>query len=276
MVLEDYLREVARHPVLPHDQQVRLAVAAQGGDQDAEHALVRSNLRLVLAMAVRYRGRGLPLADLVQEGNHGLMQAVSRFDPGKEVRFSTYALWWIRQSLERSVANQSRTIRLPIHFRERITRIRRAREDLSRVLGRDPSLEELAERVHLAPHKVRDAVENQGDALSLDVRAGEESEGAAFQERVPMAQESDPGRFLDLMQKRREVRTMLGQLDPKERTVLERRYGLQDGRSRTLEEVGKTLRITRERVRQIEAKALQKLRTEENKDRVLAYVQNPV
>lgn len=271
-VLEAYLDEVSRYPVLHHEEQTKLAVLAQQGRRSAEHRLVRSNLRLVLAMSVRYRGRGMSLADLVQEGNHGLMQAVSRFDVEKQVRFSTYALWWIRQSLERAVANQSRTIRLPIHFRERINRIRKARDELQRHLVREPTLEEIADQIQLDLKKVKDAIKNQNDALSLDVTVGDEDGGSPLSERVSDDKDWDPGRFVHARQKSDDVRWMLNRLDPKERTVLERRYGLSDGQTRTLEQVGRTMNITRERVRQIEAKALNKLREAEIQDRVEAYV----
>jgi RNA polymerase primary sigma factor len=275
-VLEDYLAEVSQYPVLPHEEQTVLAVAAQEGDQAAGHRLIRSNLRLVLAMSVRYRGRGLPLADLIQEGNHGLMQAISRFKASKQVRFSTYSLWWIRQALERSVANQARTIRLPIHFRERVIRLRRAREALLRHLGHEPDLEDLAKEVGLSVKKVKEALRNQHDALSLDVRprggGSDDMDGSALHERISATENLDPGRFLNDSEKQRDVRWMLRCLEPRERTVLERRYGLSDGKSRTLEQVGKTMQITRERVRQIEAKALQKLRGPEVAQRLQVYV----
>ena len=275
-ILDDYLSEVSRYQVLPFEEQTRLAVAAQEGCVESEHRLVRCNLRLVLAMSVRYRGRGLPLADLVQEGNHGLMQAISRFDARKQVRFSTYALWWIRQALERSVANQARTIRLPIHFRERVYRLRRARETLIQETGAEPSVEQLADAVGLSLKKVKDALRNQHDALSLDVRPagreGDDVDGSALHERISLERDWDPGRFLNDDEKIREVRGLLAGLEPRERTVLERRYGLRDGKARTLEQVGKTMRITRERVRQIEAKALRKLRSSDVVERVRAFV----
>ena len=275
VVLEDYLGEVSRYPVLPPEEQLELAKRAQAGDESAGHALIRSNLRLVLAMGVRYRGRGLSLADLVQEGNHGLMQAISRFKPSKQVRFSTYALWWIRQALERSVANQARTIRLPIHFRERVNRIKRARANYRQLTGEEPTIDELATEVGISAKKVKDALRNQHDALSLDVRvgAGDEQDGSALHERISYdGIDVDPARFLNDEEKNREVRWLLNRLEPRERKVLERRYGLRDGKSRTLEQVGKTLKITRERVRQIEAKALRKLREPDVADRVEAFI----
>jgi len=227
-------------------------------------------------MSVRYRNRGLPLADLIQEGNHGLMQAISRFKSSKQVRFSTYSLWWIRQALERSVANQARTIRLPIHFRERVLRLRKAREALGRLLGREPTVEDLAKEVGLSERKVRDALRNQHDALSLDVRprssGSEDMDGSALHERISATENLDPGRFLNDSEKRQDVRRILGCLEPRERKVLERRFGLEDGKSRTLEQVGRTIKITRERVRQIEAKALRKLRVPDFAERLEVYV----
>lgn len=274
-ILEDYLDEVSRHDVLPHEIQSDLALMAQEGDKNAEHRLVSTNLRLVLAMAVRYRGRGLPLADLVQEGNHGLMQAVSRYNPGKKTRFSTYALWWIRQALERSVANQARIIRLPIHFRDRVHRIRKAREAFLQTYSREPTLEDLSLEVGLPLKKVKEALRRQHDALSMDGRPtggaskSEESEGGTLGDRIRSSEATwDPGRFLYAEEKRRDLAWALGTLEPRERKVLEVRYGLDDGKSRTLEQVGKSMNITRERVRQIEAKALKKLRTSEVEARI--------
>lgn len=255
-----YLKEMARYPLLTHEEEIDLANRVQAGDEEAKEILVCSNLRLVVSIAKKYTNRGLPILDLIQEGNIGLMKAVSYFDPEKGFHFSTYATWWIRQSVTRAIADQARTIRIPVHMVEQINKLARTQRTLTQTLGREPTIEELAEATGHSIEKIQDIQKVSQDPISLDMPVGEDketplSEFLSVNESTYSAPDEEANReaFREALSKSMTI------LSEREQIILNLRFGLDDGRSRTLEEVGNRLGITRERVRQIEAKALRKL-----------------
>lgn len=254
-----YMKEIAQYPLLSADEELALAKRISEGDEEAKQELINANLRLVVSIAKKYTGHGISLLDLIQEGNLGLMKAVDRFDYTKGNRFSTYATWWIRQSITRALADQSQTIRVPVHLSENIGRYRKKVKELTQTLGRDPSREEVADAMGISPEKVDELWKYSQDTVSLDSPVGEEND-SELGDFVKDDKTEDPEEVVEDENVREEVDDALDILTDKEREVIELRFGLRDGRTRTLEEVGQKLGLTRERIRQIEAKALKKLK----------------
>lgn len=254
-----YLKEIGNYPLLSMDEEVELAKRIAAGDQYATERLTESNLRLVVSIAKKYVGRGLSFLDLIQEGNLGLIKAVDKFDYSKGYKFSTYATWWIRQAITRSIADQSRTIRIPVHMSEVINKAYRISRSLLQELGREPTEEEIAKEMNLPVEKVREIMKISADPISLDTPIGEEDDshlGDFIKDDTIMGPE-DAAAYTMLQD---QIQKLLTTLSEREQRVLILRFGLLDGRTRTLEEVGKEFNVTRERIRQIEAKALRKLR----------------
>ena len=299
-----YLKEIGRVPLLTSAEEVRLAERVAAGikaeEELALHAaaetlesieparrsllerharrgeaaksdLTRANLRLVVSIAKRYSGRGIPLLDLIQEGNLGLMRAVEKFDHQKGFKFSTYATWWIRQSITRAIADQSRTIRIPVHMVEVMSRVRREQRRLTQEYGREPKIEELAEVCDLEPSRVEELLKIAQDPLSLDTPIGSE-EDTNLADFVEDSQAVRPADAATRKMLGVEVSKVLGELAPREQEVVRLRFGLDDGRPRTLEEVGRTFGVTRERIRQIEAKTLAKLRHPQRSEHLKGYL----
>lgn len=254
-----YLKEIGKVPLLSAEEEIKLAQRMEEGDEDAKKRLAEANLRLVVSIAKRYVGRGMLFLDLIQEGNLGLIKAVEKFDYRKGYKFSTYATWWIRQAITRAIADQARTIRIPVHMVETINKLIRVSRQLLQELGREPSPEEIAEEMHMSVERVREIRKISQEPVSLETPIGEEEDshlGDFIQDdNVPVP--ADAAAFTMLKEQLEEV---LGTLTEREQKVLRLRFGLDDGRARTLEEVGKEFNVTRERIRQIEAKALRKLR----------------
>ena len=253
-----YLKEIGKVPLLTAEEEIELAQKMEEGDQEAKKRLAEANLRLVVSIAKRYVGRGMLFLDLIQEGNLGLIKAVEKFDYRKGYKFSTYATWWIRQAITRAIADQARTIRIPVHMVETINKLIRVSRQLLQELGREPSPEEIAEEMDMPVERVREILKISQEPVSLETPIGEEDShlGDFIQDdNVPVP--SDAAAFTLLKEQLVEV---LGTLTEREQKVLRLRFGLDDGRARTLEEVGKEFSVTRERIRQIEAKALRKLR----------------
>ena len=254
-----YLKEIGKVPLLSADEEVELAKKMETGDLDARKRLAEANLRLVVSIAKRYIGRGMLFLDLIQEGNLGLIKAVEKFDYRKGYKFSTYATWWIRQAITRAIADQARTIRIPVHMVETINKLIRVQRQLLQELGREPYPEEIAKEMNLPVDRVREIQKISQEPVSLETPIGEEEDshlGDFIQDdNVPVPAEAAAFTLL-----KEQLSEVLGTLTDRERKVLELRFGLDDGRARTLEEVGKEFNVTRERIRQIEAKALRKLR----------------
>lgn len=254
-----YLKEIGNYPLLSISEEIELAKKIEQGDDVAKKRLAESNLRLVVSIAKRYVGRGLSFLDLIQEGNLGLIKAVDKFDYTKGYKFSTYATWWIRQSITRSIADQSRTIRIPVHMSEIINKTYRVSRNLLQELGREPTEQEIADTMNLPLDKVREILKVSADPISLDTPIGEEDDshlGDFIKDDTIMGPE-DAASYAVLQD---QISKLLDTLTEREKRVLILRFGLKDGRTRTLEEVGKEFNVTRERIRQIEAKALRKLR----------------
>lgn len=254
-----YLKEIGNVPLLTSEEEVELAKRVEEGDDEAKKKLTEANLRLVVSIAKKYVGRGMPFLDLIQEGNMGLMKAVDKFDYTKGYKFSTYATWWIRQAITRGIADTGRTIRVPVHMVETINKTLRMTRTLLQELGREPTPEEVAERLGVPVARVREVLKISRDPVSLDTPIGEEDDShlGDFIEDDTALSPADSAAFSML---REELSTALESLTERERQVVRLRFGLEDGRARTLEEVGKEFNVTRERIRQIEAKALRKLR----------------
>ena len=254
-----YLKEIGKVPLLSADEEIELAKRMEQGDENAKKRLAEANLRLVVSIAKRYVGRGMLFLDLIQEGNLGLIKAVEKFDYRKGYKFSTYATWWIRQAITRAIADQARTIRIPVHMVETINKLIRVSRQLLQELGREPTPEEIAEEMDMPVDRVREILKISQEPVSLETPIGEEEDshlGDFIQDdNVPVP--ADAAAFTLLKEQLVEV---LGTLTEREQKVLRLRFGLDDGRARTLEEVGKEFNVTRERIRQIEAKALRKLR----------------
>lgn len=266
-----YLKEIGRVPLLTMEQELELARAAQAGDADARRKLSEANLRLVVSVAKRYAGRGLPFLDLIQEGNLGLMKAAEKFEPDRGFRFSTYATWWIRQSITRAIADQGRVIRIPVHLVESINRVKKTAGELLRRTGREPTAEEIAAQLDMEPARVRELIQLAQDPISLETPVGEE-EDAHLEDFIQDDEAGVPADEAGRQLLRRELMNVLKSLTPREERVIALRFGLEDGRARTLEELGREFNVTRERVRQIEAKALRKLRHPSRAKRLRDYL----
>ncbi len=254
-----YLKEIGKVPLLTSEQEVALAKRIEAGDVQAGKELAEANLRLVVSIAKRYVGRGMLFLDLIQEGNLGLIKAVEKFDFTKGFKFSTYATWWIRQAITRAIADQARTIRIPVHMVETINKLIRVERQLLQELGRAPQAEEIAEIMEMAPEKVREIMKIAQEPVSLETPIGEE-EDSHLGDFIPDDDALAPAEAAAFTMLKEQLISVLDTLTPREEKVLRLRFGLDDGRSRTLEEVGKEFNVTRERIRQIEAKALRKLR----------------
>lgn len=254
-----YLKEIGRVPLLTSDEEVELAIRISDGDVAAKQRLSEANLRLVVSIAKRYLGRGMQFLDLIQEGNLGLIKAVEKFDYTKGFKFSTYATWWIRQAITRAIADQARTIRIPVHMVETINKVKKVQSQLLHQNGHEPSAEEIAEEIEMPVDKVREIMRVAQEPVSLETPIGEE-EDSHLGDFIPDNDAPAPADAASHTMLREQLSDVLSSLTPREAKVLKLRFGLEDGRSRTLEEVGKEFNVTRERIRQIEAKALRKLR----------------
>jgi len=254
-----YLKEIGKIPLLTPEEETQLAIEMAEGSEDAKRRMAEANLRLVVSIAKRYVGRGLLFLDLIQEGNLGLIKAVEKFDYAKGFKFSTYATWWIRQAITRAIADQARTIRIPVHMVETINKVIRISRQLLQELGHEPSPEEIAKEMQMPVEKVREILKIAQEPVSLETPIGEE-EDSHLGDFIPDEDASEPSEAASFSLLREQLMDVLDTLTPREKKVLELRFGLADGRTRTLEEVGKEFNVTRERIRQIEAKALRKLR----------------
>ncbi|HPU68415.1 MAG TPA: RNA polymerase sigma factor RpoD [Acetomicrobium flavidum] len=267
-----YLREIGKIPLLTPEEEIELAKRVEEGDGEAKKKLIEANLRLVVSIAKKYIGRGLSFLDLIQEGNLGLIRAVEKFDYRKGFKFSTYATWWIRQAITRAIADQARTIRIPVHMVETINKLIRVSRQLVQQLGREPTTEEIAQALGLPPEKVEDIQRIAQEPVSLETPIGEEEDsqlGDFLEDKEsPNPEEATAGQLL-----REQLEEMLDELTEREREVLRLRFGLEDGHAHTLEEVGKRFNVTRERIRQIEAKALRKLRHPSRSKRLRDYLE---
>ena len=254
-----YLKEIGRVPLLSSEEEVDLAIRISNGDVAAKQRLSEANLRLVVSIAKRYLGRGMQFLDLIQEGNLGLIKAVEKFDYTKGFKFSTYATWWIRQAITRAIADQARTIRIPVHMVETINKVKKVQSQLLHQNGHEPSPDEIAEVIDMPVDKVREIMRVAQEPVSLETPIGEE-EDSHLGDFIPDNDAPAPADAASHTMLREQLADVLSTLTPREAKVLRLRFGLEDGRSRTLEEVGKEFNVTRERIRQIEAKALRKLR----------------
>lgn len=268
-----YLKEIGKVPLLSAEEEIELAKKMENGDEDARKKLAEANLRLVVSIAKRYVGRGMLFLDLIQEGNLGLIKAVEKFDYRKGYKFSTYATWWIRQAITRAIADQARTIRIPVHMVETINKLIRVSRQLLQELGREPLPEEIAEEMDIPVERVREILKISQEPVSLETPVGEEEDShlADFiqDENVPVPAEAAAFTLL-----KEQLVDVLGTLTEREQKVLRLRFGLDDGRARTLEEVGKEFKVTRERIRQIEAKALRKLRHPSRSRKLKDYLED--
>ena len=266
-----YLREIGRIPLLSYEEELELAKRILEGDEEAKKKLAESNLRLVVSIAKKYVGRGMLFLDLIQEGNMGLIKAVEKFDYTKGYKFSTYATWWIRQAITRAIADQARTIRIPVHMVETINKLIRTSRHLLQQLGREPTPEEIAEEMEISPEKVMEIQKIAQDPVSLETPIGEEDDShlGDFIQDDDSPSPQDSASYTLLKEQLEEV---MKTLTPREAKVLKLRFGLEDGKARTLEEVGREFMVTRERIRQIEAKALRKLRHPSRSKRLRDYM----
>lgn len=267
-----YLREIGKIPLLSAEEELELAQRVVAGDKDAKDKMAEANMRLVVSIAKRYVGRGLDLLDLIQEGNTGLLRAVEKFDPDKGFKFSTYATWWIRQAITRAIADQARTIRIPVHMVETINKLLRTQRRLTQELNREPTNEEIAKEMEIEVDKVEHIMKIKQDISSLDASVRDDEEDSVLADFIEdedtiSPEESATGQLL-----KEHVKEMLGSLSEREQKILKLRFGLEDGKSHTLEEVGQEFSVTRERIRQIEAKALAKLRKHKDSKKLHDYI----
>ena len=269
-----YLREIGKIPLLNSEQELELAQKVVAGDKRAKDKMAEANMRLVVSIAKRYSGRGLDLLDLIQEGNTGLLRAVEKFDPDKGFKFSTYATWWIRQAITRAIADQARTIRIPVHMVETINKLLRTQRRMTQELNREPSIEELAKELEMEPEKVEYVIKIKQDITSLDAGVGrDEGEDDSVlgdfieDEDTTTPEESAANQLL-----KEQVQSVLSSLSEREQKIIKMRFGLENGKSHTLEEVGQEFAVTRERIRQIEAKALAKLRKHKDAKKLHEYL----
>lgn len=267
-----YLREIGKIPLLTAEEELSLAQRVVAGDKKAKDQMAEANMRLVVSIAKRYVGRGLDLLDLIQEGNTGLLRAVEKFDPDKGFKFSTYATWWIRQAITRAIADQARTIRIPVHMVETINKLLRTQRRLTQDLNREPTNEEIAEAMELDVEKVEHIMKIKQDISSLDASVRDDEEDSVLgdfieDEDTVTPEESATGQLL-----KEQVKGLLGGLSEREQKILRLRFGLEDGKNHTLEEVGQEFSVTRERIRQIEAKALAKLKKHKDSRKLMDYL----
>ncbi len=267
-----YLREIGKIPLLNAEEELALAQRVVAGEKEAKDQMAEANMRLVVSIAKRYVGRGLDLLDLIQEGNTGLLRAVEKFDPDKGFKFSTYATWWIRQAITRAIADQARTIRIPVHMVETINKLLRTQRRLTQELNREPSNDEIAKEMEIDVDKVEHIMKIKQDISSLDASIRDDEEDSVLadfieDEETVSPEESATGQLL-----KEQVKNMLGALTEREQKILKLRFGVEDGKSHTLEEVGQEFSVTRERIRQIEAKALAKLRKHRDAKKLHDYI----
>ncbi|HZW97840.1 MAG TPA: RNA polymerase sigma factor RpoD [Bacillota bacterium] len=266
-----YLKEIGKVDLLTAEEERDLAIRMEAGDEDAKQHLTEANLRLVVSIAKRYTGRGMQFLDLIQEGNLGLIKAVDKFDYTKGFKFSTYATWWIRQAITRAIADQARTIRIPVHMVETINKLIRIQRQLLQELGREPEVEEIANEMEITPEKVREIMKKSQEPVSLEKPIGEE-EDSHLGDFIPDDDAPSPADQAAFTLLKEQLLEVLKGLTPREEKVLRLRFGLDDGRQRTLEEVGREFNVTRERIRQIEAKALRKMRHPSRSKKLKEYL----
>ena len=269
-----YLKEIGRVPLLTADEEIQLAKRMENGDEEAKRRLAEANLRLVVSIAKRYVGRGMLFLDLIQEGNLGLIKAVEKFDYNKGYKFSTYATWWIRQAITRAIADQARTIRIPVHMVETINKLIRVSRQLLQELGREPVPEEIAREMDISVDRVREIMKIAQEPVSLETPIGEE-EDSHLGDFIEDQDAPAPAEAASFMLLKEQLEEVLETLTPREEKVLRLRFGLDDGRARTLEEVGQHFGVTRERIRQIEAKALRKLRHPSRSKKLKDFLESP-
>ena len=267
-----YLREIGRIPLLTPEQELELAYQVKSGDKRAKDKMAEANMRLVVSIAKRYAGRGLDLLDLIQEGNTGLLRAVEKFEPDKGFKFSTYATWWIRQAITRAIADQARTIRIPVHMVETINKLLRTRARLTQELKREPTYEEVAKEMDIEVEKVEHIMKIKQNTRSLDQAILNEQEDSVFGDFIEDEDLITPEESATTQLLTENIKDMLSSLGDREQKIVKMRFGLEDGKSHTLEEVGQEFQVTRERIRQIEAKALAKLRKHKDANKLLGYI----
>ncbi|HMR72599.1 MAG TPA: RNA polymerase sigma factor RpoD [Candidatus Saccharibacteria bacterium] len=271
-----YLREIGKIPLLTADEELELAQKVVAGDKRAKDKMAEANMRLVVSIAKRYSGRGLDFLDLIQEGNTGLLRAVEKFDPDKGFKFSTYATWWIRQAITRAIADQARTIRIPVHMVETINKLLRTQRRMTQELNREPTIEELAKELEMEPEKVEYVIKIKQDIHSLDAgvgRDGDDDSESVLGDFIEDEEAASPEESAANQLLKEQVSGILAALTEREQKIIKMRFGLDDGKNHTLEEVGQEFAVTRERIRQIEAKALAKLRKHKDAKKLYEYLQ---
>lgn len=269
-----YLREIGKIPLLSAEEELELAKKVVAGEKRAKDKMAEANMRLVVSIAKRYSGRGLDFLDLIQEGNTGLLRAVEKFDPDKGFKFSTYATWWIRQAITRAIADQARTIRIPVHMVETINKLLRTQRRMTQELNREPSIEELAKELEMEPEKVEYVMKIKQDITSLDAGVGRdgEEEDSVLADFIEDEESDSPEDSAANQLLKEQVQAILSTLSEREQKIIKMRFGLENGKSHTLEEVGQEFAVTRERIRQIEAKALAKLRKHKDAKKLHDYI----
>lgn len=270
-----YLREIGKIPLLSAEEELELAQKVVAGDKRAKDKMAEANMRLVVSIAKRYSGRGLDFLDLIQEGNTGLLRAVEKFDPDKGFKFSTYATWWIRQAITRAIADQARTIRIPVHMVETINKLLRTQRRMTQELNREPSIEELAKELEMEPEKVEYVIKIKQDITSLDAGVGRDGDGedeSVLGDFIEDEDSATPEESATSQLLKEQVQSVLSTLSDREQKIIKMRFGLENGKSHTLEEVGQEFAVTRERIRQIEAKALAKLRKHKDAKKLHEYL----
>lgn len=269
-----YLREIGKIPLLTSEEELALAKRVVEGDRRAKDKMAEANMRLVVSIAKRYSGRGLDFLDLIQEGNTGLLRAVEKFDPDKGFKFSTYATWWIRQAITRAIADQARTIRIPVHMVETINKLLRTQRRMTQELNREPTIEELAKELDMEPDKIEYVMKIKQDITSLDGAVGrDDDEDSVLGDFIEDEDSATPEESASVQLLKEQVQAALGALSDREQKIIRMRFGLDNGKSHTLEEVGQEFAVTRERIRQIEAKALAKLRKHKDAKKLHEYLQ---
>lgn len=270
-----HLREIGKIPLLSAEEELELAQRVVAGDKKAKDKMAEANMRLVVSIAKRYSGRGLDFLDLIQEGHTGLLRAVEKFDPDKGFKFSTYATWWIRQAITRAIADQARTIRIPVHMVETINKLLRTQRRMTQELNREPTIEELAKELEMEPEKVEYVIKIKQDISSLDAGVGRdgEDEDSVLGDFIEDEDGATPEESASNQLLKEQVQAVLGTLSEREQKIIKMRFGLENGKSHTLEEVGQEFAVTRERIRQIEAKALAKLRKHKDAKKLYEYLQ---